>query len=310
MTTIDDLNDMFLFAKLVECGGFSAAARALGVATSKLSRSVARLEQQLGVNLVNRSTRNISLTDAGESFHRHCLVVVGEAAAACEAIARVRAAPSGLVRLVSPVSLIFTDVGEIVSRYMADHPAVRVRLEATNRPVDVVEEGFDLVLRVSVPPLEDSQLVVRPLATLQVVTVCSPWFIAQHRRPETVADLESLPTLTIGAPDNRHVWPLHDGNGRLVDVALQPRLVTNDLFTLRAAVLEGVGIAMLPMSLVRADLAAGRLLQLLPELRPADRVVYAVFPSRRGLTPAVRSLVDALVLGFSQRAGEPASALA
>ena len=304
VTAIQDLNDMFLFAKVIEHGGYSAASRALGIATSKLSRRVSELERQLGVHLVNRSTRSISLSDAGENFYRHCLAVVGEAAAACEAMDKVRAAPSGLVRLACPVGLIFTDVGEIISRYMADNPAVRVRLEATNRPVDVVEEGFDLALRASVPPLEDSQLVVRPLAALEVVTVCSPWFIAQHRRPETVQDLEDLPTLTIGTPDNRYAWPLVDEEGRGLDVHHTPRLVTNDLYTLRTAALQGIGIAPLPLSLVRKDLAEGRLVQVLPELRPVDRIVHAVFPSRRGLIPAVRSLIDALVVGFERSSGK------
>jgi len=127
-----DLNDMYLFVKVIEHGGYSAASRALGIATSKLSRRIAELERQLGVHLVNRTTRSISLSDTGETFYRHCLAMVGEAQAAREAIERTRSAPQGTVRLSCPVGLLLSNVSAILARYMTDNPAVRIHLEATS----------------------------------------------------------------------------------------------------------------------------------------------------------------------------------
>lgn len=299
MPEMHDLNDMYLFAKVIEHGGYAAAARALGIATSKVSRRVSELERGLGVQLVHRTTRSLSLTDVGENFYRHCLAMISEAEAACEAVDRARSTPRGLVRISCPVALLFTDVGAILLRYMADHPAVRVNLVATNRRVDVVEDGFDLALRVSAPPLDDSQLVVRTLGVLEPLLVCSPWFIAQHAEPASAEDLAKMPTLSVRNYGNRYTWVLVDDDGNEITVSHTPRFVTDDLPVLREAALEGLGIAMLPRSLVRSALADGSLVQVLPQLRQANRIVHVVFPSRRGLIPAVRALIDALVAGFS-----------
>ena len=303
MSELHDLNDMYLFVKVIEHGGYSAAARALGIETSKLSRRVSELERRLGVHLVNRTTRRISLSDAGETFHRHCVAMVGEAELACESVEKARSAPRGLVRMSCPVGLLFSEVGSILVRYMADHPAVRVRLEATNRRVDVVEEGIDLALRASLPPLEDSQLAIRTLGMLETVIVCSPWFLAHHDEPKSTAELARLPTLSVARPDNRHAWTLLDVDGTELQVHHTPRLVTEDLTTLCRAALEGLGVAMLPRSMIREELAEGALVELLPELKQPARIVHVVFPSRKGMIPAVRALIDALVAGFAATDG-------
>src|SRR5258706_2154742 len=172
MDEMHDLNDMYMFAKVIEHGGYSAASRALGIATSKLSRRVSELERRLGVHLVNRTTRSISLSDTGETFYRHCLAMVAEAEAAREAIERTRSKPQGLVRVSCPVGLLLSEVGAIIARFMAENPAVRINLDGTNRRVDVINEGFDLAVRVRIPPLEDSDLALRPLAKSGVTLVC------------------------------------------------------------------------------------------------------------------------------------------
>jgi DNA-binding transcriptional LysR family regulator len=300
MPEMHDLNDMYLFAKVIEYGGYSAASRALGIATSKLSRRVSELERRLGVHLLNRTTRSISLSDTGETFYRHCLAIVGEADAAREAIERTRSAPQGLVRISCPVGLLLSDVGAILARFMADNPAVRLNLEATNRRVDVVEEGFELAVRVRLPPLEDSDLVVRPLGKSQMVLVCSRWFIAQHGKPGSADDLSKLPTLSMAKPGNKHSWQFVGADGQEVEVHHTPRLATDDLATLRTAALEGIGIALLPDSLIRSDLAEGSIVEVLPELQVVPGIVHLVFASRRGLVPAVRALIDALAAGFER----------
>jgi DNA-binding transcriptional LysR family regulator len=298
MDDTHDLNDMYLFAKVIEHGGYSAASRALGIATSKLSRGVSDLERRLGVHLVNRTTRSISLSDTGETFYRHCLAMVGEAEAAREAIERTRSAPQGLVRMSCPVGLLLSDIGPILARFMADNPAVRLALEATNRRVDVVEEGIDVAVRVRLPPLEDSELAVRPLGKSGLLLVCSRWFIAQHGKPTSADDLGKLPTLSMARPGNKFTWEFVSEDGSAAEVSHVPRLATDDLATLRTAALEGLGIALLPDSLIRKDLADGSLVEVLQDLKVVPGIVHAVFASRRGLIPAVRSLIDALADGF------------
>jgi DNA-binding transcriptional LysR family regulator len=180
-----------------------------------------------------------------------------------------------------------------------------VNLEATNRRVDVVEEGFDLALRVRFPPLEDSDLAVRSLAQSNGAIVCSPWFISRYGEPGDVQDLAKLPTLSMVRPGHRYAWPLNLEDGTAVEVRLDPRLVTDDLTTLREAALQGVGIAMLPFSLIRKDLSNGTLVQVLPQIKLPSGLVHVVFPSRRGLVPAVRALIDALAEGFADEAVQP-----
>jgi DNA-binding transcriptional LysR family regulator len=298
MSEILDLNDLFLFAKVVEHRGFSAAARALGVPTSKLSRRVSELERQLGAHLIHRTSRSISLSDAGENFYRHCVAMVAEAKAARESVERAVAAPQGLVRMSCPVGLVMSDVASIVSRYMADNPAVRVHVEATNRPVDVIEEGFDLAVRVRRPPLEDSDLALRVLGESRMTMVCSRWFIAQYGEPTSGDELAKLPTLSMARPGNKLSWRFTGPDGIEVEVPHTPRLASDDLSMLLTGALDGIGIALLPETLVRDYLADGSLVEVLPGLKTAPGLVHLVFATRRGLVPAVRSLIEALAEGF------------
>lgn len=298
MSEILDLNDLYLFAKVVEYRGYSAAARVLGIPTSKLSRRVSGLERQLGAHLINRTTRSISLSGAGENFYRHCVAVVAEATAARESVERALAAPQGLVRVSCPVGLLMSGAGPILSRYMADNPAVRVLVESTNRPVDVIEEGFDLAIRVRRPPLEDSDLVLRVLGESRMILVCSRRFIAQHRAPTSADDLSTMPTLSMARPGNKQSWRFTDLDNIEVDVPHTPRLATDDLSLLLTAALDDVGIALLPEMLVRKYLADESLVEVLNGLRTEPGVIHLVFASRRGLVPAVRSLIEALAEGF------------
>jgi len=298
MPEILDLNDLYLFAKVVEHRGYSAAARALGIPTSKLSRRVSELERQLGVHLIHRTSRSISLSDAGENFHRHCVAVVAEAQAARETVEQTLALPQGLVRISCPVGLLMSGVAPMLSRYLADNPAVRLQVEATNRPVDVVEEGFDLVIRVRLPPLEDSELALRVLGESRMTLVCSRWFIAQHGMPTSAEQLGKLPTLSMARPGKKLSWKFAGPDDAEIDVPHTPRLATDDLSTLLTGALDGIGIALLPETLVREHLAAGSLVEVLPGLKTPPGLVHLVFASRRGLVPAVRSLIEALAAGF------------
>jgi len=301
-TPMQDLDDLYYFAQVVEHGGFAAAARALGVPKSKLSRRLARLEERLGARLIQRSTRRFSVTEIGKIYHQHCAALVLEAEAAQEAIDRTRAEPQGLVRVSCPVVLMQSRrVASIVSRFLVDHPRVRIYIEATNRHVDVIGEGFDIAIRVRPPPLEDTGLVARVLEEQGSVWVTSPRLLSLRGHPREPEDLARFDSLDITRPGGDHAWRLIGPDGVIKSVAHQPRLVTDEMMTLRQAAIDGVGIVLLPKYLVDDNLARGDLEAVLPRWTSLSGVVHAVFPSRRGLLPAVRKLIDALAAKFEEQ---------
>jgi DNA-binding transcriptional LysR family regulator len=294
MTPISDLNNLYFFAQVVDFGSYTAAAKALGLQTSKLSRRIAALESELGVRLINRTTRRLSLTEAGKTFHRHCLALLDEAQAARDAMTQILASPQGLVRVSCPTGLLQGGLAHILARFLARYPQVRIALDATNRRVDVVDEGIDIAIRVRRPPWEDSDLVVRAFGPDELVLVASPKLLAAHGEPQTLADVARMPTLSMASADERPTWRFVDANGKPAELTHAPRLFTDDLFTLRRAVLEGIGAALVPLLQVADDVARGTLVQLLPSLNAPTGIIHAVFPSRRGMVPAVRALLDFL----------------
>lgn len=297
---VQDLNDMMLFAKVVEHRGYSAAAHALGMHASKLSRRISALEDRVGVRLLQRSTRSVTVTEIGQSFYRHCLAIEAEALAARETIERTRSTPQGLIRLSCPLGLLNIQVAPIISRFLVANPLVQMHVEATTRRVDVIEEGFDVAIRVRVPPLEASELAVRPLAYSGLTLVASPALLDALERPFHPQDLARLPTLALPRAGDRHTWEFGGKGGTSVAVQLAPRLMTDDFGLLRQAAIDGVGIAYLPHFLVQNELGNGVLEHVLPDYRLPAGVIHAVFPSRRGMVPAVREFIDALVAGFKE----------
>lgn len=287
---MQDLNDLYYFTTVVDHGGFSAAGRALGVQKSKLSRRVLNLEERLGVRLLNRSSRRFSVTDIGWEFYDRCLAMLVEAEAAEQLIAKARAEPRGLVRMSCPSALLSFQFGELVARFMMLNPAVQVQLESTNRRVDVIAEGFDLAIRVRFPPLESSDLVMRWLDESTQCMVAAPGLI--DRPVTSPADLHPFPSLDWQRPNREHVWQLHHAEGHVATLPHAPRLVTDDMSVLRDAAIAGAGIVQLPSIFICDDLLAGRLVHVLPDWRPTSGIVHAVFPSRRGLLPSLRALVD------------------
>ena len=299
MDPFQDLNNLYFFARVVDFGSYTAAAEALGLQTSKLSRRVGALESELGVRLLNRTTRKLSLTEAGRTFYRHCVALIAEAEAAKDAINQTLSSPRGLVRVSCPTGLLQGGVAGILARYLAAHPQVRIALEATNRRVDVVDEGIDIAIRVRVPPLEDSDLAMRSFGPSQRRLVASPALVAIHGQPQALTDIGRMPTLSMGASEKEDSWRFLDTDSKPVELIHSPRLGTDDPYTLRQAAIRGVGVACLPELFVAADLSSGALVRLLPSLSSQSGVVHAVFPSRRGMVPAVRLLLDSLAEGFA-----------
>jgi len=295
---MQDLNDLYYFARVVEHGGFAPAGRALGVPKSTLSRRIALLEERLKSRLLQRSTRHFGMTEVGEVYYLHCVAMIAEAEAAQEAIDNTSAAPRGVIRVTCPISLMFSSVARIISRYMASHPQVRVQLSATNRRVDVIDEGVDVALRVRFPPLENEGLVMKWLAESRQLLVGSPAMLDRLGRPRTPAELSRLPGLDLLRSPPKHAWEFRDPAGHPVNVGFEPRYAADDMYALRQAAEDGVGIAQLADYVVMDQIASGALEIILPDWTLPSGIVHAVFPSRRGLSPAIRSFIDFLALEF------------
>jgi DNA-binding transcriptional LysR family regulator len=270
---MQDLNDLYYFVKVVDHGGFAPAGRALGVPKSKLSRRIALLEERLGTRLINRSTRRFAVTELGQEYYRRCLAMLVEAEAAQEVIDRSRDQPRGTVRVSCPPGLIYFLIAPLLVRFMQKHPEVTVAMEATSRRVDVIKEGFDIALRVRFPPLEDSELTMKVLSKSPQCLMASPKLMQAHPPPESPSDLAGLPSLDFEEPDGRHVWQLDGPEGATTRVHHTPRLVTDDVFTLREAALAGLGVVRMPLIVAGNDLLEGRLVSVLPEWRPRGGVV-------------------------------------
>ncbi|MGH8054736.1 MAG: LysR family transcriptional regulator [Stenotrophomonas sp.] len=296
---MQDLNDLYYFAKVVEHGGFAPAGRALGEPKSKLSRRIALLEERLGVRLIQRSTRHFSVTEVGQTFYAHCRAMLVEAEAAAESIEMTRSEPRGVVRVSCPTMLLDFRVAAMVADFMARCPEVQVHLEATNRRVDVIAEGFDLAIRVRPPPLQDSDLVLKVLAERTQCLVAAPSLLDRCGMAHGPADLHLLPSLALGVPQGEHVWRLIGPDGATAEVPHHPRLITRGMSVLREAAIAGVGVAQLPTMILRDALDDGRLRQVAEGWAPSKEIVHAVFPSRRGLLPSVRLFIDHLAAGFA-----------
>lgn len=290
---MQDLNDLYYFVQVVDHAGFAPAGRALGMPKSKLSRRIIGLEQRLGVRLLQRTSRKLAVTEIGQDYYRHCLAMLVEAQAAQESIERSRAEPQGTIRLSAPPALICFELGAMLARYMAAHPKVRIEVEGTSRRVDVIAERFDLAIRVRMPPLEASELVMKTLGESPLRLVAAPDLVAAQL-PEVPADLTDYPSLDLGSVTLRHAWTFTGADGAATQIVHAPRLVTDDLSQLLHAALAGVGIVALPSMVADKAIADGRLLRLLPGWSLPTGIIHAVFPSRRGLLPSVRSLLDFL----------------
>ncbi|VVQ21304.1 HTH-type transcriptional regulator DmlR [Pseudomonas fluorescens] len=297
---VEDLNTLYYFTQVVEHHGFAAAGRALDMPKSKLSRRIAELEERLGVRLLHRTSRHCSLTEIGQAYYQRCLAMRVEAESAAELIERNRSEPQGLVRVSCPTALLNSWVGPMLTRYMLKYPLVELFIESTNRRVDLIHEGFDIALRVRFPPLENTDMVMKVLGNSTQSVVGSPAYLSCLSTPASPADLSGLPSLHWGAAQREYQWELFGADGSTAMIRHAPRMVTDDLLALRHAAVAGIGIVHLPSVVVRDEIAAGQLVELVPGWAPKSGVIHAIFPSRRGLLPSVRTLIDFLGEEFSR----------
>ncbi|MFT0533586.1 LysR substrate-binding domain-containing protein [Castellaniella hirudinis] len=298
---MQNLDDLAYFALVAEHGGFAAAERASGIPKSKLSRRMAELESRLGVRLAQRSTRRFALTSVGQQVVQHACAMLAEAEAVHTLAHEQIHEPRGRVRLACPPALLHAVVGPLLSAFAKAWPQVQLQIEATNRNVDVWQDGVDLVLRVRAPDAVLPQdEVVRLLAPSEHVLAAAPALLAGAPPLSAPEDLRALPTLGLGNSPEARAWCLRHADGRQIEYRHDPRLVVDDMSVLLCAATDGVGCAVLPRLMLRDALASGRLRIVLPDWAPPPGVVQLAYASRSGQRAAVRRLIDSLADGFAQ----------
>lgn len=293
-----DLNDLYYYVQVVDHGGFSQAGRNLGMPKSKLSRRIAMLEKRLGVRLIQRSTRSFSVSELGQAYYTRCKAMLVEADAAQAVIESTQAEPCGTVRLSCPIALLHAHVGSMLVDFALQYPGVTVQLAGMNRIMDVIAEKLDVAIRVRPLPLANTDLTMKVLGYAAHYLVASPALLEQHGMPRLPIDLASWPSLGYGPLMEGHAWTLLGPDDMQIAQHHMPKFIATDMVTLRQAAIAGIGIVQLPAMMVRDQLVDGRLVRLLPDWAPRREIIHAVFPTRRGLLPSVRALLDHLAERF------------
>jgi DNA-binding transcriptional LysR family regulator len=294
---MDRLTSLTAFVRVVDTGGFSAAGRRLIMSTTMVSNHVQALEERLGARLLHRTTRKVSLTEVGKAYYDRCVQILADIEQADDIAGAMQSTPRGTLRIYTATHVV-PFVAPVVSAFLAGFPDVNVDLSMGEGTIDLIDEGFDVAIRMTPPP--DSSLIVRSLATWRHVLCCSHGYIEAHGRPEQLAELAERNCL-------RHVnypydeWRFVDRKGTSASVRISGRLVCNSGETLRRAALDGIGIALAAGFLVHDDLEAGRLVRLLPEYRPVELSMIAVYPHRHHLSAKVRTFIDMLVHHASEQ---------
>jgi len=287
---MDRLTSLTAFVRVVDSGGFSAAGRKLNMSTTMVSNHVQSLEDRLGARLLNRTTRKVSLTEVGRAYYDRCIQILADIEQADDVAGALQSTPRGTLRVYTATHIV-QFVAPVITEFLAAYPDVKVDLSMGERTIDLIEEGFDVAIRLTPPP--DSSLIVRSLATWRHVLCCSQAYIEKLGRPEQLSELAERNCL-------RHVnypydeWRFVDRKGAPASVRVSGRLICNSGETLRRAALEGIGIVLAPGFLLHDDLESGRLVRLLPEYRPVEFSMNAVYPHRHHLSAKVRTFIDRL----------------
>ncbi|WP_306817882.1 LysR family transcriptional regulator [Archangium lipolyticum] len=284
-----DLNELLVFAKVVQSGSFTAAGEALRMPKSTVSRKVSELEARVGAQLLQRTTRKLRLTEVGRAYFEHAARVVAEAEQAEQVVTRMQSAPHGLLRVTAPLN--FPVLGPLAAEFLTRYPEVRLEMLCTDRRVDLVAEGFDVAVRAGV--LADSTLMARRLGDIERVVVASPTYVKERGLPRKPADLEQHDCLVFSGGREGSTWELRSG-ARSITVPVRARMAVNDFDMLHQAALAGSGVTMLSAPSCAEDLASGRLQRVLPGWNSPGTPVHAVYPGGRHLSPKVSAFVDFL----------------
>ena len=299
---MNDLNNLVYFAKIVEHGSLSAASDAMGVAKSVLSQHLAKLESELGVRLIQRTTRKLQVTELGLRYYERCLEVIRQIECANKIIDEARATPRGVIRMTCPINFSQMILAPVLADFLFENPEVEIFLETTNREVDLIAEDYDLTLNIS-PRVRASSQIVRSIRVPRHLLVASRGFVEKNGLAQKPEELRGLPCVggiqgIVGG--GRQVWELVNKKGETRSIVHRPRLLTEDLFVLKTATLAGCGISELPPVFCRDELMDGSLVRLLPAWNLPEMHLHAVFAAREGLPGAVRSFIEYLSARLNQ----------
>ena len=295
-----DLNDFFYFVQVVDRGGFTAAGRTLRIPKSTLSHRIQQLESNLGVRLLNRTSRRFAITDAGEEFYRHAVVMLGEAELAETAIRQRMNEPTGTVRCTAAVATMQFAMRDMMPDFLVRYPKVNIFAHATDQIVDIVGENYDVAIRAHSDPLPDSTLVQRTLTPAPWFLFAGSAYLDAGKAPQTPRDLQNHPSLFMMRTGVAPVWRLRHtskAKGEVV-MRLTPRLLSDDMITLKQAAIAGLGIVALPGYVCREDVRSGALRRVLPAWHAGDSTITALIPYRQGILPSVRVFIDHLATEF------------
>jgi DNA-binding transcriptional LysR family regulator len=288
---MDRLTSLTAFVRVVDSGGFSAAGRHLNMSTTMVSNHIRALEDQLGARLLNRTTRKVSLTEVGKAYYDRCTQILAEIEQADEVAGALQSKPRGTLRIYTATHIV-QFIAPVVAEFLKLYPDVKVDLTIAERTVDMIDEDFKLAIRLTPPP--DSSLIVRSLATWRHVLCCSPDYIEQHGPLRQLSELADHNCLRHALYPYEDEWRFVDRNGAPASVQVSGNLISNSGRTLRTSALQGVGILLAAGFLIADDLESGRLVRILPEYRPVEFAMNAVYPHRHHLSAKVRSFIDLL----------------
>jgi DNA-binding transcriptional LysR family regulator len=288
---MDRLTSLTAFVRVVDTGGFSAAGRKLNMSTTMVSNHIQALEERLGARLLNRTTRKVSVTEVGRAYYDRCIQILADIEQADDVAGALQSTPRGMLRIYTHTHIV-QFLSPVVTEFLASYPDVKVDLAIGERNIDMIEDNFDIAVRMTPPP--DSSLIVRSLATWRHVLCCSHGYIEKHGKPEQLTDL-------VGRNCLRHVnypfgdeWHFVDRKGGSASVKVSGNLISSSGETLRRATLAGIGIWLAAGFIVHDDLEAGELVRLLPDYRPVEFSMNAVYRHRHHLSAKVRTFIDLL----------------
>ena len=289
---MDRLTSLTAFVRVVDSGGFSAAGRRLEMSTTMVSNHVRALEERLGARLLNRTTRKVSLTEVGKAYYDRATQILADIEQADDIAGALQSTPRGTLRIYTGTHIV-PFVAPVVDEFLNRYPDVKVDLNMGERLIDVIDEGFDVAIRLTPPP--DSSLIVRSLATWRHVLCCSPSYLDRHGRLQQLSELTEHNCVRHALYPFGDEWHFVDRKDLPANVRVSGNLITNSAEMLRRAALDGTGVALMGGFMIHDDLEAGRLVRLLPEYRPVELTMNAVYPHRHHLSAKVRTFIDLLV---------------
>lgn len=283
-----DLNEIAIFVKVVDAGSFTGAAKSLGLPKSTVSRKITQLEERLGVRLLQRTTRTLSLTDTGSAYYNQCSRIISDVEEANIAVTEMQSKPQGLLRITAPMLFGAKVLSDLVSDFLQKNPEIQLELVLTDQQLDLIQEGIDVAFRVG--QLADSSLIARSLGSIKVITCASPTYIEKHGAP---THPNQLPEHTAVTWNPANTWEFDAPEKISMD--LKPKVKVNDIMSMHKMALNGLGIARLPAFLCAEEIKAGNLVPLMCDWTYKSSPIHALYPSNRHLSVKVRTFVDYIV---------------